>query len=58
MNAVNRLISAAGAAVRIYLIPVLAIGGVVMAAVTVVNASRPVTPVPPIVEPPRPTSKR
>lgn len=53
MNAVNRLISAAGAAVRIYLIPVLAIGGVVMAAVTVVNASRPVTPVPPIVEPPK-----
>ncbi len=39
--------------IRTYLVPLLAIAGVVLAVVTVVKGSRPPVPVPPLVEPPR-----
>jgi multidrug efflux pump subunit AcrA (membrane-fusion protein) len=39
--------------IRTYLVPLLAIAGVVLAVVTVVKGSRPPVPTPPMVEPPR-----
>ncbi len=48
----NFLIRAVSDAVKTYTIPLLAIAGMVMAAVTVINSSRPKQPVAPVARPP------